>query len=808
MVVVAPYHNDKMNSSIGSLSKSKSDIPSDSQSSLQAEDLLQQDSYEFEEEDAANMPRRSQDRHSKSMSDLSRSWVCEEEQLPIVRSNFKPQRKATSSAQLWKLPTTTQTKPAWMQKLKTDRSLATPEHSTDDKEPTELMKKLHKQPTSQWQRSGSFLDSSNSVTTSTTTTTASETAEEPPAWKKKLLEQQHQVKPLPLPAAAPAPAPAPVTPPPVKATVPASTTQSTEDSQPEWMRKFQSMKFAKDEKVLEAGGKQDPSIVRNSNGVAVHWMSQSCSVLDVPSPASLLAPAEPKAKPSRASRAVIQDAASLLGPPPPKAVMSERAPVLLVDAAAEPIKKKKKKSKKVLESADDEMWLEMDGGQRVDDTTGQTIDCHKPPTPEQPKKEKTKKKKQSMVEERDPVQPGPLSKSDDDEESMAPPGLTYKDQDGHSQDSGDRNEGEEERRNRRKKKKSIKEQSEREKSLKKKKKKRSPEEIKQMLRSFLTESSTNLTLSEEEEYARLEHSTRELASNHIKRKIELKEIEPENEEQATTALQQKLMDLSPRKRASDADMALPVDFDDFDASGIFSFEDDELMNVARPSRCTKRGGKRPSTRRKKRGEVSESESELEDLFQVSKSSLRSDFGDSRNSFNWDPNNGSQSGSGEFSFDDVESERGRDGYSGSSDVEQSFQQSFNDAFQQPFHFDGFAHDDGCDDNGSVMTEAEKMLYELGKKTKAKKDEEGRGRRERSVNLPTGAKGREKAGDLSELVDLAISKKKKSAKERNGPIKASDDGERRTARRSSLSKDKSGTAGRRSSKLGQRRGSSRV
>jgi hypothetical protein len=44
------------------------------------------------------------------------------------------------------------------------------------------------------------------------------------------------------------------------------------DGTPEWMKKFQSMKFEKGESVIEAGGKQDPGVVTNGNGVVVSWV--------------------------------------------------------------------------------------------------------------------------------------------------------------------------------------------------------------------------------------------------------------------------------------------------------------------------------------------------------------------------------------------------------------------------------------------------------------------------------------------------------------------------------------------------------
>ena len=44
------------------------------------------------------------------------------------------------------------------------------------------------------------------------------------------------------------------------------------DNTPEWMKKFQSMNFEKEETVIEAGGKQDPSVMTNGNGVVVSWM--------------------------------------------------------------------------------------------------------------------------------------------------------------------------------------------------------------------------------------------------------------------------------------------------------------------------------------------------------------------------------------------------------------------------------------------------------------------------------------------------------------------------------------------------------
>jgi hypothetical protein len=43
------------------------------------------------------------------------------------------------------------------------------------------------------------------------------------------------------------------------------------DGTPEWMRKFQSMRFEKEETIIEAGGKQDPGVVTNGNGVVVSW---------------------------------------------------------------------------------------------------------------------------------------------------------------------------------------------------------------------------------------------------------------------------------------------------------------------------------------------------------------------------------------------------------------------------------------------------------------------------------------------------------------------------------------------------------
>jgi hypothetical protein len=52
---------------------------------------------------------------------------------------------------------------------------------------------------------------------------------------------------------------------------------ASEDKKPEWMKKFNKMNFRKvdDSDVLEVSGKQDPSIVRNSNGVVVHHVGPS-----------------------------------------------------------------------------------------------------------------------------------------------------------------------------------------------------------------------------------------------------------------------------------------------------------------------------------------------------------------------------------------------------------------------------------------------------------------------------------------------------------------------------------------------------
>jgi len=237
-----------------------------------------------------------------------------------VRSNFRtpisrrgsagtavtPSSFAASHSNLnFSLPETTTDTPDWMKKLKQKKQQEKAQVDSSDssvpawkqallKKRKQMQDELTKMPMKPDKDSSTPEKNLSSSSNHSRTSQQSEDPSFMPYWKRKQLfqnellvsarEQHQQLQPPHSPAKG-AKHQATPSPPVVKRSLPSSkaiASAPAEGPQAEFLRKFQTMNFDKEESVLEAGGKQDTSLVRNSNGVVVEYyvVKQSTSTFE------------------------------------------------------------------------------------------------------------------------------------------------------------------------------------------------------------------------------------------------------------------------------------------------------------------------------------------------------------------------------------------------------------------------------------------------------------------------------------------------------------------------------------------------